>query len=202
MALTIAELCQYVMVMATKRRDPLVSQLQRDGYKITGNLGEILYTEKGPVHSRVVYWPQPPEKATTTQRLAFLSSAFRRALDYADRTGSWAVVMDETMFLVRNLKLDRELENLWFQGRTQGVSVIANAQRPAFVPRLAYSQATYLFVWQTADKDDLDRLRDIAAGIPREVVENNVKGLSWGEHEALFIDTRRRELARVIAPPR
>lgn len=203
MALTIAELCQYVMVMATKRRDPLVSQLKADGYKITSDLHEITYTaDGGPVHSRVVYWPQPPEKFSTIQRNAFLARKFREAFDYADKTGHWAVLMDETMFLVRNLKLERELENLWFQGRSQHVSVIACAQRPAFVPRLAYSSATYLFFWQTSDKDDLDRLRDVASGIPRDVMEENIKTLNWHEHEALFIDTRRRELARVVAPPR
>jgi hypothetical protein len=202
MALTLAELCQYVMVLATKRNDPLVQQLRADGYLITGRLEDIVYGEDGPVHKRVVYWPTYPEKTSTQVRLKLLADDFRRALDYADRIGGWAVVMDETMFLYRNLKLERELEMLWFQGRTQGVSIIANAQRPAFVPRLAYSQATYLFIWQTGDKDDLERLRDISAGIPREEIEENVKMLDWQSHEALFVDTRRREFARVIAPPR
>ena len=202
MALALAEFCQYVMVLATKRNDPLVSQLQADGYLITGRLEDIVYTQDEPVHKKVVYWPQYPAKTTTQERLKLLAADFRRALDYADRIGGWAVLMDETMFLYRNLKLERELEMLWIQGRTQGVSVIANAQRPAYVPRLAYSQATYLFIWQTGDKDDLDRLRDISAGIPREQIEENVKNLSWKEHEALFIDVRNREFARVVAPPR
>jgi hypothetical protein len=202
MALTLAELCEYVMVLATKRNDPLVAQLRADGYLITGRLEDIVYTENGPVHKNVVYWPTYPPKTTTQERIRLLQADFRRALDYADRIGGWAVVMDETMFLYRNLKLERELEMLWYQGRTQGVSVIANAQRPAFVPRLAYSQATYLFIWQTGDKDDLERLRDISAGIPREQLEENVKMLSWKEHEALFIDTRNKEFARVIAPAR
>jgi hypothetical protein len=202
MALTLAELCAYVMVLATKRQDPLVSQLRRDGYKVTSDLKDILYTEKGPVHPKIVYWPQAPPKLTIQERLRYLAGAFSRALDYVDRTGEWAVLIDETMFLVRNLKLEKELENAWFQGRTQHTSVIACAQRPAFVPRLAYSSATYLFIWQTGDKDDLDRLRDISAGIPREEIEENVKMLDFRAHEALFVDTRNKEFARVIAPPR
>lgn len=202
MALSLAELCRYVMVLATKRRDPLVSRLHADGYKITGRLEDIVYTEDGPVTGKVVYWPQVPEKASSKERMVILSRRFSEALDYADRTGQWAVVMDETMFLVKNLRLQTELENLWFQGRSQGVSVIANAQRPAFVPRLAYSSATYLFIWQTNDKDDLESLRNIAAGIPREQIEENVKMLDWDSHEALFVDTRRKEFARVVAPPR
>jgi hypothetical protein len=202
MALALAELCQYVMVLATKRNDPLVTQLKADGYLITGRLEDIVYSDDGPVHKKVVYWPTYPEKTSTQERLRLLAADFRRALDYADRIGGWAIVMDETMFLHRTLKLEKELENVWFQGRTQGVSAIANAQRPAYVPRLAYSQATYLFIWQTGDKDDLERLRDISAGIPREQIEENVKMLDWESHEALFIDTRRPEFARVIATPR
>ena len=108
MALTLAELCQYVMVLATKRSDPLVTQLKADGYLITGRLEDIVYGEDGPVHKRVVYWPVYPAKTTTQERLKLLAGDFRRALDYADRIGGWAVVMDETMFLYRNLKLERE----------------------------------------------------------------------------------------------
>lgn len=207
MALTLAELCDHVLVIATKRRDPLVSRLRADGYLVTSELSEILYTnERGrgpePVQPRVVFWPRQPAKLSMRERLAVQASQIRRAIDYADQTGGWAVVVDETMWLTRNLQLEKELESLWFQGRTQGVSVIANSQRPAWVPRLAYSQATYLFIWQSSDKDDLDRLREIAAGLPRDVIEENVRSLNWHEHEALFVDTKRRELARVVAPPR
>jgi hypothetical protein len=124
----------------------------------------------------------------------------RHVLDWAEKTGNWAILLDELMWVSRNLRLERELEAVWFQGRTQGVSLIGAAQRPTHVPRLAYSQATYFFLWQTADKGDLERLRDISAGIPRGMIESSVLSLDWDMHECLFVDTKRRELARVIGP--
>jgi hypothetical protein len=79
---------------------------------------------------------------------------------------------------------------------------MACAQRPSYIPRLAFSQATYIFLWQTGDKGDLERLRDIASGIPRGMIEENVMQLDWNAHECLFIDTRTKGLARVVFPPR
>lgn len=202
MALTLAELCRYVLVIATKRQDPLVSQLAAHGYHVTGRLEEIAYAEDQPVQPRVVFWPRQSDKLDAARRQAMQARQVREAIDFADKRGRWAVVIDETMWLVRNLRLERELEGLWYQGRTQGVSVIACSQRPSWVPRLAYSMATYLFIWQSSDKTDLESLRDIAAGFPREIIEENVRTLSWSDHEALFVDTKRRELCRVVAPPR
>jgi len=153
-----------------------------------------------PIHKQVVFWPQFPEKYTSQQRLAGQAAAMRRALDWADKTGGWAVLIDETIWMHKNLRLERELESLWFQGRTQGLSVLACAQRPSHVPRLAWNQATYMFIWSTQDKRDLDSLREISSGFPKELIEESVRRLDWHSHEALFVDTRRRELAKVVAP--
>lgn len=204
MALELLELCRYRLVLATKRRDPLVAQLRRDGYTITGDLGEVQWDSelKAPVQQKLVYWPSFPESMGAAERLKKQAAMMRRALDWADRTGGWAILLDETMWLAETLKLETDLKQLWFQGRTQGLSVIACAQRPTHVPRLAFSSASYLFLWQTADGRDLDNLREISGGIPRDVIESSVRSLSFERHEALFLDQRRRELARVIAPPR
>lgn len=205
MALELLELCRYRMILATKRQDPLVDQLRRDGYRVTGDLKEIQWTEeprREPLNRKVVYWPTFPEKMDGRERIAAQAAAMRRAMDWADKTGGWAVLVDETMWMQKTLRLERELESMWFQGRTQGLSVLSCSQRPAHVPRLAFSSARYIFIWQTQDKRDVENLREISAGIPREVVEDNVRALDFNSHEALFIDARRMELARVIAPER
>lgn len=200
MGLALAELCKYVLIIATKRRDPLLESLAHR-HLVTTDMGDILWTENGiPVNRRVMYWPQFPQNITSTERLKRQATMIRYALDWAEKTGNWAILLDELMWVSRNLRLERELEAIWFQGRTQGVSLIGAAQRPTHVPRLAYSQATYFFIWQTADKNDLERLRDISAGFPRGMIEESVIHLDWDAHECLFIDTKRREIARVIGP--
>lgn len=203
MALELAKLCRYVLVIATKRRDPLVEELRRD-HVITDDLSRdvVWAVDGGPITERVVFWPRFPEKMSAEARASAQAVSIRHALDWSDRTGGWAVLVDETMWVVEQLRLEKALNSVWFQGRTQGVSVIACAQRPARVPRLAFSQATYLFIWKTSDRQDLERLREISAGFPKGLIDESVAGLDSQRHEALFVDTLRGDLARVIAPPR
>lgn len=199
LALTLALLRPYSLVIATKRRDPLLESL---GWHRVTNLREQVVWDgdrRHPMEPRIIYWPQPAAQSAQA-RQAEQARAIREALNWADETGGWALVLDETMWVSRTLGLERELESLWFQGRTQGVSVISAAQRPSHVPLLAFSQASYIGLWQTSDRRDLERLREIASGFPKETIEETVKTLDWQAHELLWIDVRRRELARVSAP--
>lgn len=189
-------------MIVTKRRDPLMTELLGRGYRLVRDLREdVIWTESGePLYPRLIFWPQAPEKASARERLAVQAGEIRKALDWADRTGGWTVVIDELMWASNNLKLERELESLYFQARTQGVSVIGAAQRPRQVPLLALNQSTYLLIWQTSDKQDIERLRELSAGFPRNLIESCVMTLSRSEHEALFVDAKAQELARVVMP--
>jgi hypothetical protein len=207
LALHIAELKPYILVLACKRQDPLVEELRAKGYFVTADLGSIMWAQdrsgrQRPVHRRVVYWPRPAEALSARERLAMQSEAHRRAIDWADKTGRWAVLIDETMWMATQLRLDRELDQMWFQGRSQGLAVIACAQRPSRVPRLAFSQASFLFIGKFGDKRDIDTLRDISSTIPRELIEASIRRLDLRAHEFLFIDTVNNSLAVVVAPPR
>lgn len=203
MALALASLCRYVIVLASKRKDPLLQEQALKGYHVTTDLDAMLWTEHGePLKPKVLYWPRFPDRMSMQERVDAQAHLMRKALDWADKTSGWALVVDELMWFTNNLKLRNELEAVWFQGRTQGVSLIGAAQRPSHIPRLAYSQATYLILWKTGDKDDIDRLRDISSTIPREMIEQSVRQLDATSHECLFVDTKRSELVRVIAPAR
>lgn len=208
LALELSELRPYILVLATKRQDPLIEQLRAKGYTVTGSLEDLLWThddERGrgvPVHRKVVYWPQFPENTTQAQRLSMQAAAMRKAMDWADKTGGWTVLLDETMWMHTNLRLEKEMDALWFQGRTQGLTVIACAQRPSRVPRLAFSQADHLFLAKFADKRDIETLRDISSGIPKELIDNAIRNLDKDAHEFLWIDTVQDRLGVVVAPPR
>lgn len=205
--LHLAELSPYVLFLATKRTDPLISALEAKGYLVTGRLEDVLWTahddgsKPRPVRRKVVYWPRFPDKLGQKARLQAQSRAMSEALRWVDRTGGWTVIVDETMWMVETLKLDVELKEMYFQGRTQGVSVVANAQRPTHVPRLAFSSADYLFLAKTGDRRDVFNLREISTGIPGELIEAALKGLDREAHEFLFIDAKRDGLGIVVAPP-
>jgi hypothetical protein len=207
--LELAEMNPYVLILATKRTDPLISALNRDGYHVTDDLAQVLWTadpdhpeRQKPLHSKIVYWPRFPDSVTQKQRLALQSAKMREAIGWVDKTGKWTVIIDETMWMVESLKLETEIKEMYFQGRTQGVSVIANAQRPTHVPRLAFSSADYLFLAKTGDRRDLINLREISTGIPSEIIESGLMQLDRTKHEFLFVDANKDCVGIVVAPAR
>ncbi len=201
--MSVLELMPYVLVLSTKRRDPLIEELAAAGYLVTGDLDDVVWTERdGPTRRKVVYWPRFPENVTQRQRLVMQAGKMREAIAWADKTGQWAVMLDETMWLVESLRLEQEIKEMYFQGRTQGISVIANAQRPTHVPRLAFSSADYLFLAKTGDRRDVMNLREISTSIPPEMIEEGLRQLDKSRHEFLFVDANNDQLGIVQAPPR
>ncbi len=202
LALELAELSRYVLVLATKRRDPLVSDLEQRGYLVTPSTDGIIWAESEPVTPRVVVWPQAPEKATPTERAAILRRELSSVMGWAQRTGGWTIIADETMYLSEQLSLERDLNEIWYGGRTMKVSLVSLMQRPARVPRLAFSQASYLFLGKFPDRRDIETLREVATVVPKTVMEEGIKSLSKPAHEFLFVDCVRDRVAITVAPPR
>ncbi len=203
LALILTKMCRYSLIIATKRNDPLLKQMEADHLTTQDLSRDVLWTrEDVPLHRRLIFWPRFPEKMPTRLRLVQQAKMIRTALDWADRTGGWCVLVDELMWTTRNLRLEREIEAVYFQGRTQGVSLLGCAQRPSHVPLLAFSQATYLFLWQSSDKRDLERLREVGAGFPKGMMDEAIRQLDYNKHEVLFVNTKTREMARTVAPAR
>jgi hypothetical protein len=205
LALEIAEIRSYVLFLACKPRDPLISELKARGYhEIREGKLEIPYADGRPQYTRVVYWPRFSEKITKNDQdkeRQLQSQAMRQAFAYARRNGSWALVIDEGTWVCRDLNLQRLADSMYFQGRTLGVSVILSTQRPAWVGQYAFSQADHVFLFQTAHREDLKSLGDIA-GVDTMAVREIVSQLDDRNHEVLYVNVRSRELWRTIAPPR
>ena len=201
-ALLLGDLCGHTLVLATKRRDPLVSGLQGRGYVLVGSLERVPVSGDGgvPVHRRVLLWTNPDVRDERQRRLA-QRRVLSHALSTAERQGRWCVVVDETMWLVQNLRLGEELDSLWFQARTSRVSVVACAQRPTRVPRMMVSQATHVFLWHVSDRRDIEPLRELGGVVSREVIEANVGELDWHRHEFLYFNAHSGYVARSVAPP-
>lgn len=201
LALALLDLRTYSLIMATKRRDPLLTEASR-GYTVVESMREIPRTADGvPVHRRVIVWPA---RAIEDQesRLKAQQAALKETLAVAERQGYWTVLSDETMWLYDRLRLQRELDSVWYQGRSSGLSFVACAQRPTRVPRLMISQASHLFLSYVSDKRDLEPLRDIAGVVPPEILEAVLPTLDWERHEFLYIGADTGYIARTIAPPR
>jgi hypothetical protein len=201
--LALADLADHwTFALAAKRRDPLLESLIGSGYVPIESVREISWADDGPLHRRYLYWPKPAAKDEEREQLVWQAGKMREALKFVSQTESWVVLVDELQLFVRDLGLGRELSSYYRQWRTQGCSMLGGGQRPTHVPLEALNQCSYLLIWQTSDERDLERLSEISAGFSRQMIARAVVDLDWERHELLFVDVRRRQLARTIAPAR
>jgi len=199
LGLEVLDCRDYVLFLATKRKDPLIAGLASRGYRISNQL-DIRARDGQILDPKFVFWPVQTEiskgkRMDMRQFKVYQEREVRRALNYVWHSMGWAVYADETIWLADDLKLRDELETLWFQGATAKISLIASAQRPAWVPRGAYSSPEHLFFFHTSDKEDLDRLADIGAGINRMVLSEEITSLK--RHEFLYLQPRSQPPLRI-----
>ena len=210
MALAIAEIRTYVLVIATKPRDPLVEDtIKRGYYLVPSDKLEVPYVDGIPYHKRVVYWPRLsqkqiaklPESQRIRLRKAHQKPRVSAALGYVDFNGHWCIVLDEGTWIYKDLRLGDDIDSALNQWRTNKASIIILGQRPAWMGRYVLSQPTHVFLFQTSNIDDAKSLGNIT-GANTKVVKELVQQLDHRSHQCLYINTRTREMFRTVAPPR
>lgn len=208
-ALDVADLRTYVLVVACKPKDPLIDETLARGYWLAPGQLEIPHVDGRPMHNRVVYWPRlgeaaarklPPGQLLAAEK-ALQKRAVAGAIGYVRRHGSWCLVLDEGTWVCRDLSLQRDVDSALNQFRTLDASVIILGQRPSWMGQYVLSQPTHLFLFQTSHSDDLKSLGDIT-GADSKLVQHLVRNLDADRHEALYVNTRERSLYRTIASPR
>lgn len=123
--------------------------------------------------------------------LPIMSEVMGRALASVYADGGWTVCADELLIFCSMLGLSKPLELLWTQGRSAGVTVLGGMQRPVDVSRYSYTQASHLFFFATADRQDVQRMGGIG-GLDMREVERVVTGLSG--HDMLYLNTRKKDM--------
>jgi len=210
MALAIAEIRTYVLVVATKPRDPLVNDAVAKGYYLipTTKL-EVPYVDGVPYYKRVVYWPRLterqvgrlPESARIKARKVYQKPLVSSALGYVDFNGHWCIVLDEGTWIYKDLKLGDDVDTALNQWRSNKASIIILGQRPAWMGRYVMSQPTHIFLFQTANIEDAKALGNIT-GANTHLVREIVQRLDRNGHECLYLNTNTGEMFRTVAPPR
>lgn len=209
-ALAVAEIRSYVIVLACKPNDPLIDDAIRRGYWLvpTDKL-EIPYVDGRPLHPRVIYWPRLTHRQRSRIPDHLLLKAERvhqrprvgAALGYVRQQGHWALVLDEGTWVCRDLALQRDVDSALFQFRTLNSSLIILGQRPSWMGQYVMSQPTHLFLFQTSHGDDRKALANVT-GVDTKLVAELVQQLDHRRHECLYLNTRTREMYRTVAPPR
>ena len=193
MGVEVCDCRDYVLFLATKDEDNLISGLSKRGYRISESL-EIQNREGKPWPPKIVFWPRPPESRMELEEISrHQAKDMDRAMTYAYHAGNWCVFLDEVVWLHNDLKLTRHLNHLWYHGRSSGISVVGCAQRPVYVPRAMRSSPHHIFIFNTNDKDDLLSLGDISGANIYQVRET-VPDLK--DHEFLYVGSRTGVLLR------
>lgn len=179
----------YVVAMASKPHDPTLDGFRRDGFVLTRSWPPKrprrpkLRADGSLAEHRALLWPSMREMGDVHKQRAVFDVALRRIFE----TGRWCVYADELRYLAGTLGLKSHFELLWLQGRSLGVSLVASTQRPSWVPREMYSQATHLFLWRNGDEADLRRLSDIGGDHGLSPVELRHLVRSLPKHHVLYL---------------
>jgi hypothetical protein len=125
--------------------------------------------------------------------VATQAKEYYQALNKIWTIGYFCCVFDEVRYICENLKLRRYIELYWQQARALKISVVAGAQRPAFVPVMMFDQATHLFFWCDNDELNLKRIGGLGATnskLVREIVSQ------LPTRTVLYLNTRTGDMAQ------
>jgi hypothetical protein len=179
----------FVVFLSTKRIDSTQDELHSMGYKVVHS-GRDLNPDVAPL---AILRPPWPENVSAKELKDLHAGVFREALMRVFQQGHWTVVMDEARYLTKDLGLAAEAELLWLQGRSLKISVVAGTQRPRWIPLEAYDQASHLFFWKDPDRQNVDRIAEMA-GLNRRAVEGIVPVLKT--HQMLYASRVTDELVK------
>jgi len=172
----------FVVVMATKKSDPsLYDPLIAQGFVVQDHFDP--YDRE---HPKIIFKPGFDSTAPTLKEAkATQREAFGEALLGIFDAEGWCVYCDEVRYLSQTLRLGEELELLFLQGRSLGISMFVGTQRPVSIPKVAWD-SNHLFFWKTTDKADVLTMSEYT-GINMDVVRSVAPRLP--RHEALYVNT-------------
>jgi hypothetical protein len=183
-AFEILPIRQFVLMLATKPKDKLITASKKEGYHFAKSWPIDFY-----LYPRNVLWPSIAkiEDIRTQQQV------FGQCLHDVYSSGGWTLYMDEVRYISETLKLKKLLEIMWLQGRSNEITIVATSQRPAWIPLEAYQSADHLFMFRESDMRNLQRLREIG-GVDRDRLAYDLQRIP--KHDCIYVNTRDAEMFR------
>ena len=194
---------KYVTFFATKPRDRTLDTFaEQGGYERIEDWppmrGRSRFTSR-PVTAeempRRMLWPDATQmgpEAMDNQR-----QVFTRAFHDIYGSGGWCTVWDEFWMMCSILGMEKEARIMLQQARSNDISFVIGAQRPARIPLEVFDQTTHLFFWRDNDKRNLERMGGIG-WLNEHEIRYFVANLE--PYQVLYINTRRGWMYRTTAP--
>lgn len=189
MLMNLLPMHRYVVVFATKPRDETMTALIQSGY-LKMDRWTSLDAKQYP---RRVLWPPAGTLHSATRQ----KEVFKDAMGRIYLEGGWTVAVDETWFVVNELRMGHEIKMYLLQARALGISLVCATQRPAFIPLEIYDQSTHLMFWRDNDESNLKRISGISWR-SSNLIRNIIANLEI--HQVLYVNTRTGEMCRTRCP--
>lgn len=170
----ILALRKHVVVVATKAKDKTLDERYKAFTKRSSWPAD--YNEK-----KILFWKKPKRLGDFREQ----QIAIYELMDDVYRRGGYTISFDDLYYVSETLHLKRALQMLYTQVRSGNASIVANMQRPAWVPLEAVSQVTYLLVFRIHDRVDIDRIAE-GMGLDRKTLAGQVSELQ--KYEFLFLE--------------
>ncbi|MGH7189764.1 MAG: hypothetical protein ACRD2H_13945 [Terriglobales bacterium] len=194
----ILEARECVIAIAIKPEDEVAESFVEYGYRIQEKR-DIPTVEKAgrpvphPAYRRIVLWPRAEQDRdgrwrSIPQMTAYQRSVIMDAINYVRKARRWTLFTDDLNTLAEDLKLGPEVKWILRNGASAKISLVGAGQRPAWLPREAYSSPEHLFFLATNDADDLDRLSNIGAGVDKKELAHVISNLKL--YETLYLAPR------------
>jgi hypothetical protein len=177
-AFEILPIRQYVLLIASKPKDRLITEGRENGYH---------FARTWPIDFRIfprnILWP----KIERIEDLRGQQAVIGKCLHDVYTSGGWTLYLDEVRYLSQTLKLQKLLEVMWLQGRSNDISIVATSQRPRWIPLEAYQSADHLFMFRESDMSNLVRLKEIG-GVDRDRLAYELQRIP--KHDCIYVNTR------------
>lgn len=170
---------KHAVVIATKSKDKTLDRyVKDDGFHKIDRWPPEWY------QTHVLLWKPAKELGVFGPQQALIYYA----LSDIYRRGGYALYFDDLYYVSDTLRLKRAVQMLYTQVRSNGVSLIASMQRPAWNPLEAVSQSTFLLVGTIGDERDVERCA-AGMGINKKLLLAAIAELD--EYEFLLLQHRK-----------
>ncbi len=173
-----------VVVAVSKGMDPIFEEAPYNNYTVIKQ-----WPPRRKQDTHVLLWPenQATNEATRKHKSKVFSDAFDNILL---KRGNWCIDVDETHYMSETLGLKSDIADILEQGRSAGISMWNNTQRPAGIPLAIYVNSSHAFLFQTQEDYDVQRLANLANKHTNgQEMRANLDLLdSFNSHEFIYLD--------------
>ncbi len=180
---------QQVVVCVSKGTDPIFDTPYYSDYVRIPDWPPPRTRPGKPPITRALLWPK--NKKTLKETKLHKTEIFQKMFDDILLVrGNWCIDVDETHYMSETLKLSGEIADVLEQGRSAGISMWNNTQRPAGIPLAVYVNSAHAFLFQSQEEYDVDRLKRLKNKhtTGAEMAANLDQLDSIATHEFIYLD--------------